>query len=158
MEPSSLTGVSNSVKIDILASCTSEVTSTTTMNKSTSNSPVKVNHQVNISVSDELNLLGHEIDRQMNKKANEILELLKAFLIGGAFSQSNFRDKMNEIGNVTMSDLIMIAKKVIKRHKFEMNPNHHYFVKMKNLQFPTSARDLGSRIFIKFESLLINFY
>lgn len=138
LEPSS-TGVSNSVKIDILAS-TAEVSSTTTMFKSVvGNSPVK---HTNISVADELNLLGHEIDRQMNKKTNEILELIKAYL-SNTFNQNEFHEKMNEIGNVSMADLISISKKVMKRHKFEVNPNQHYFIKMKLLQFPTSAKDLS---------------
>lgn len=136
LEPTS-TGVSNSVKIDILAS-TAEVSSTTAMSKSL-NSPTK---HANISVADELNLLGHEIDRQMNKKANEVLELIKAYL-SGTFNRSEFHGKMNDIGSVSMADLTSIAKKVIKRYKFEANPNQHYFVRMKFLQFPTSSRDLG---------------
>jgi hypothetical protein len=102
-------------------------------------SPAK---NANISVADELNLLGHEIDRQMSRKTNEILELIKAFL-NETLSKEEFHSRMSEIGSVTMSDITLITRKVIKRHKFEPNPNQHYFAKMKLLQFPTSGKDLG---------------
>lgn len=131
-------GVSSSVKIDILASSLTqqaEASSTGNMTKST-------NKNSNISVADELNLLGHEIDRQMSRKTNEILELIKAFL-SNTISKAEFHERMTSVGNVTMSDITLITRKVIKRHKFEPNPNQHYFTKMKFLQFPTSGSDLG---------------
>lgn len=102
----------------------------------------KSSKSANITVADELNLLGHEIDRQMGRKTNEILELIKAF-ISNAVTKKEFHEKMTEIGNVSMSDLTLIARKVIKRYKFEQNPNQQLFAKMKFLQFPTGGKDLG---------------
>lgn len=151
----------SSVKIDILASTMSitqaEASSTTTaatFSQKTSSNFVRDNskQQKKLSQEDELNLLGHEIDRQMNKKTTEILELIKAYL-SQSFNRDQFHEKMAEIGNVTMSDLSSITRKIVKRHKFEVNPNQHYFLKMRLLQFPTSAFDLGeSQSLLKFGS------
>lgn len=138
LETTSTLGVSSSVKIDILASNITQQTEATTIGNMTK-SPTK---NSNITVADELNLLGHEIDRQMGRKTNEILELIKAYL-SNTFSKTEFHERMNEVGSVTMSDLSQITRKIIKRHKFEPNPNQHYFTKMRFLVFPTSGRDLG---------------
>lgn len=116
-------------------------TSATNMTKSPSKN-------LNISIIDELNILGHEIDRQMNRKTNEILEHIKAFL-SNTLNNTEFYRRLNEIGNVTMTDITLITRKLIKRHKFEPNPNQHYFAKIKCLQFPTSGNDLGKNFFSK---------
>lgn len=95
-----------------------------------------------MSSLDELNIIGHEIDKQITKKTNEILELLKDFL-GGALEKNNFLTRMTDASDTSISDLLSIAKKLTKRHKFEPNPNHKEFMRIKFLQFPTSSRDLG---------------
>lgn len=95
-----------------------------------------------MSSLDELNLISHEIDKQMSKKANETLELLKDFL-SGSLEKNTFLTKMNDASETSQADLMSIAKKLIKRHKFELNPNYKEFMKMKFLNFPTSSRDLS---------------
>lgn len=95
-----------------------------------------------MSSLDELNVIGHEIDKQITKKTNEILELLKDFL-SGALEKMHFLTKMTDASDTSISDLLSIAKKLTKRHKFEPNPNHKEFMRIKFLQFPTSSRDLG---------------
>ena len=70
-------GISSScVKIDILTS------TGTFFNDAAEISKVKtsMSKNSNISLSDELNILSHEIDKQMNKKTIEILELIKEYL------------------------------------------------------------------------------
>lgn len=138
----SSTGVSSSVKIDILAPSLfsqTEASSTTNEMSKTQTSPSK---HSNISLNDELNLLGHEIDKQMSKKTNEILELTKEFL-GNKIDKNEFHSRMEYSGNINMCDFISITKRLTKRQKFEANPNQKEFSKMKHLQFPTSSKDLG---------------
>lgn len=95
-----------------------------------------------MSSLDELNLISQEIDKQMSKKAFETLELLKEFL-SGALERNTFLAKMSDASETTQSDLMSIARKLIKRHKFELNPNYKEFMKIKFLYFPTSAKDLS---------------
>ena len=134
------TGIRSScVKIDILTSAGTFFNSDSVeMSKLVTSIP----KHANISLNDELNILSHEIDKQMNKKTIEILELVKEYL-GNVLSEVEFHSKMNDIGNVSVSDLSTIAKKLIKRQKFEANPNQKDFMRMKFLQFPTSSKDLG---------------
>lgn len=141
MEPSSETGLSNSVKIDILApsSNQTEVPSSTEKSSKAYNSPSKCS---TMSSLDELNLISQEIDKQMSKKAFETLELLKEFL-SGALERNTFLAKMSDASETSQSDLMSIARKLIKRHKFELNPNYKEFMKIKFLYFPTSAKDLS---------------
>lgn len=96
----------------------------------------------NISIDDEFGILGHEIDKQMNKKTNEILELVKEYL-ESSISESEFNSKMNEVGGTSQTDLTSISRKLIKRHKFEPNPNQKDFMRIKCLTFPTSSKDLS---------------
>jgi hypothetical protein len=133
------TGITSScVKIDILTSTGTYFNSDAVeMPKVTS-----IPKHANISLTDELNVISHEIDKQMNKKTVEILELVKEYL-GNELSEGEFHCKMNDIGNVSVSDLSTISKKLIKRQKFEANPNQKDFMRMKFLQFPTSSKDLG---------------
>lgn len=98
-----------------------------------------------ITLTDELNILNHEIDKQINKKTNDILELVKDFL-GLSIGETEFQYKMHEIGSISVSDFSLMTKKLIKRHKFESNPNQKDFMKMKALRFPTSSRDLSEYI------------
>ncbi|CAG9808021.1 unnamed protein product [Chironomus riparius] len=133
------TGISSScVKIDILTSTGSFFNSDSV---EISKLATSISKHANISLNDELNILSHEIDKQMNKKTMEILELVKEYL-GNELSEVEFHSKMNDIGNVSVSDLSTIAKKLIKRQKFEANPNQKEFMRMKFLQFPTSSKDL----------------
>jgi hypothetical protein len=140
LEPSATTGVTNSVKIDILANNLMEVQSTTDKNS-------KINYQIsskcaNMTTLDELNVIGHEIDKQMTKKTNETLELLKE-LLSGNLEKNTFLSKMSDATDTSLADLVSISRKLIKRHKFEVNPNHKEFMRIKHLQFPTTSRDLG---------------
>jgi hypothetical protein len=100
----------------------------------------------NITLNEELKLLGHEIDKQITKKTNEILELIKEFL-GNSIDKLEFYSKLNEVSNTTMGDLTLITKKLMKRYKYEANPNQKDFMRMKHLQFPTNSRDLGESNF-----------
>lgn len=95
-----------------------------------------------LSPADEMNVISHEIDKQISKKTNEILELLKE-LVSGSVDETSFSVKMSEAGNLSSADMVSIAKKLIKRHKFEINPNQREFLRMKFLQFPTTSRDIG---------------
>lgn len=135
------TGISSScVKIDILSSTGTYFNSDAVeMPKIVTSIP----KHANISLNDELNIISHEIDKQMNKKTVEILELVKEYL-GNELSEVEFHSKMNEIGNVSVHDFSTISKKLIKRQKFEANPNQKDFMRMKFLQFPTSSKDLGN--------------
>jgi hypothetical protein len=154
-------GVSNSFKIDILepslaiqSDVASSTTATTTaaaeMPRSThstvSSSSSSTSKYANLSSLDELNLLSHEIDKQITKKTNEILELVKEFL-AGSIESCAFHARMLEIGNISIADLTVITKKLMKRHKFEANPNQRDFMRVKYLQFPTSSKDLGEYFF-----------
>lgn len=91
---------------------------------------------------DELNVIGHEIDKQMTKKTNETLELLTD-LLSGLLEKNTFLTRMSDATDTTLSDLLSISKKLVKRHKFEVNPNHREFMRIKHLQFPTTSKDLG---------------
>jgi hypothetical protein len=143
LEPSATTGISNSVKIDILAPTINqnEVPSTTdkSLRVTSYQSPSKCSK---MSSYDELNLISHEIDKQMTKKTNETLELLKEFL-SGAIEKNYFLTKMSDACDTSQADLISIARKLIKRHKFEINPNYREFMRIKFLLFPTTSKDLG---------------
>ncbi|KAG5671382.1 hypothetical protein PVAND_001583 [Polypedilum vanderplanki] len=144
-------GVSSSVKIDVLENSSlaiqSNVASSTTttaneMPRIAPATPLSVSSKyANLSSLDELNLLSHEIDKQITKKTNEVLELAKEF-VAGSIESNAFHSRMIEIGNIAMSDLLLISKKLIKRHKFEANPNQRDFMRVKQLQFPTSSKDL----------------
>jgi hypothetical protein len=149
-------GVSSSVKIDILeppvsslaiqsnvASSTTTSTEMLRVAPSTPSSSSSTSSKYgNLSSLDELNLLSHEIDKQITKKTNDVLELAKEFL-AGTLDSSEFHTKMLETGNIAMADLTLISKKLIKRHKFEANPNQRDFMRVKRLQFPTDSKDLG---------------
>lgn len=91
---------------------------------------------------DELNVIGHEIDKQITKKTNRILELLREFFCG-LLDKNSFRAQMIDASETSLSDLLLITKKLIKRHKFQSNPNHKEFMRIKFLSFPTSSTDLG---------------
>lgn len=95
-----------------------------------------------LSPADEMNVISHEIDKQITKKTNEILELLKEF-VSGSVDKTIFSEKMAEAGNLSTGDMVSIAKKLIKRHKFEINPNQREFLRMKFLIFPTTSREIG---------------
>ena len=95
-----------------------------------------------LSSVDELNVISHEIDKQITKKTNLILELLKEYL-DGKMEKDLFLSKMSDATETSLSDLVSVAKKLIKRHKFEPNPNHKEFMRIKFLQFPTTSKDLG---------------
>lgn len=95
-----------------------------------------------MSSYDELNLISHEIDKQMTKKTNETLELLKEF-VSGTMEKCIFLAKFSDASDCNQSDLVSIARKLIKRHKFLLNPNHKEFMRIKFLNFPTSSKDLG---------------
>lgn len=95
-----------------------------------------------MSSLDELNLISHEIDKQMTKKTNETLELLKDFL-GGSLDKNTFFVKMSDTSETSIQDILSIARKLIKRHKFEVNPNHKEFMRIKFLNFPTTSKDLS---------------
>jgi hypothetical protein len=143
LEPSATTGISSSVKIDILAPAISQSEVPSMTDKSAKmthyQSPSKYSKMTNL---DELNVISHEIDKQITKKANETLELLKE-LLSGALDKSVFLTRMSETSDTTQSDLLSIAKKLWKRYKFESNPNFREFCKIKFLQFPTSSKDLS---------------
>lgn len=95
-----------------------------------------------MSCVDELNVISHEIDKQITKKTITILELLKEFL-SGLMEKNSFLTRMSDASDTSLSDLISIARKLTKRHKFEPNPNHKEFMRIKFLQFPTTSKDLG---------------
>lgn len=142
-EPSATTGMSSSVKIDILAPSMNQAEVPSTTDRSLKSSSYQSQPKCSkISSLDELNIISHEIDKQITKKTNIILELLKEFL-NGAVDKNPFLTKMSDASETTISDLLSVAKKLIKRHKFEPNPNHKEFMRIKFLQFPTTARDLG---------------
>lgn len=91
---------------------------------------------------DEINVISHEIDKQMTKKTLETLQLLKE-VVSGALEKNVFLKKMSDASDTSQTDLLSIAKKLIKRHKFELNPNHKEFMRIKFLHFPTSSKDLS---------------
>lgn len=95
-----------------------------------------------MSSLDELNVISHEIDKQITKKTNAILELLKEYL-SGTVEKNIFLAKMTDASDTSLADLISVARKLTKRHKFEPNPNHKEFMRIKFLQFPTTSKDLG---------------
>lgn len=95
-----------------------------------------------MSSLDELNLIAKEIDKQITKKTNEVLELLKE-LLSKTIEKNVYFTKMTDASETSLSDLLAITKKLIKRHKFEPNPNHREFMRIKFLQFPTTSNDLG---------------
>jgi len=99
-------------------------------------------HLSSLSSFDELKIMSNEIDKQMTKKTNEIIILLKE-LLSGTLPTADFHAKMNGVGEISTSDLHSISRKLIKRHKFEHNPNQKDFMRMKSLQFPTNSKDLG---------------
>lgn len=128
------------MKIDILASNLSEVPSSSDSNsKQNFQTSAKI---VSMTALDELNVIGHEIDRQTTKKTAETLELLTE-LLSGAMEKNTFLAKMKEGTDTTLADLLAISRKLVKRHKFEVNPNLKEFMRIKHLQFPTSSKDLG---------------
>lgn len=106
-----------------------------------------------MSPTDELNLFNHEIDKQITRRTNEILELIKQYL-GGIIDGREFHMKMIDNGNISINDLILISKKLIKRHKFEANPNQRDFMRMKQLSFATTSQDIGE---LNLESFLMGF-
>lgn len=142
LEPSQYTGISSSFKIDILTPTLNHSDSTTDkIVRSTSyQSPPKSSKTM--SSLDELNVISHEIDKQITKKTIAILELLKEYL-SGLLEKNVFLARMSDASDTSLSDLISIARKLTKRHKFEPNPNHKEFMRIKFLQFPTTSRDLG---------------
>lgn len=142
METSGETGITSSVKIDILANNFAEVPSSTDRNS-------KQNFQTsakcaNMTALDELNVIGHEIDKQMTKKTNEIVDCLTE-LLSGLLEKNTFLTKMSDATDTTMADLLAVSRKLVKRHKFEVNPNHKEFMRMKHLHFPTTSKDLGEK-------------
>jgi hypothetical protein len=140
LETSAATGITNSVKIDILANSLIEVPSSTDKNsKQNFQTSAKV---VNMTALDELNVIGHEIDKQMTRKTTETLDLLTE-LLSGALEKSTFLTKMSDTTDTTVADLLAISRKLVKRHKFEVNPNLKEFMRLKHLHFPTSSKDLG---------------
>lgn len=95
-----------------------------------------------MSSLDELNVIAKEIDKQISKKTNEVLQLIKDHL-SGTLDKNAYYAKMTDASETSTSDLLTITKKLIKRHKFEPNPNHREFMRIKFLQFPTTSKDLG---------------
>lgn len=134
LDTSVLTGITNSVKIDILANTATEFPSSTDKNSKTK--------CTTMTSLDELNTIGHEIDRQMTKKTTETLDLLTE-LLNGSLEKNTFLSKMSDTTDTTIQDLVAISKKLVKRHKFEVNPNHKEFMRMKHLHFPTTSKDIG---------------
>lgn len=95
-----------------------------------------------ISISVELNQIGNEIDKRINKKTKKILDVVQE-LLKSQITKQEFFTRMNETAKTSIGDLIIIAKKLVKRYKFGHNPNSKEFSKLKNLQFPTAPRDLS---------------
>lgn len=95
-----------------------------------------------ISISVELNQIGDEIDKRINKKTHKILDIVQE-LLKSQITKQEFVTRMNETAKTSIGDLIIIAKKLVKRYKFGHNPNSKEFSKLKNLQFPTSPRDMS---------------
>lgn len=134
------TGISSSFKIDILAPTMNQSDSTTDKGRVASYEPPSKCSK--LTSLDELNVISHEIDKQITKKTIAILELLKEFL-SGSTEKNNFITRLSDASDTTLSDMISIARKLTKRHKFEPNPNHKEFMRIKFLQFPTTSKDLG---------------
>lgn len=101
-----------------------------------------------ISINCELKQISVEIDKRLKKKINKILGLLQD-IINSKIPRLDFVSRMHEIANITVSDLIFIAKKLLKKHKFALNPNSKDFAKIKSLNFPTSASDLSKFLTFK---------
>lgn len=95
-----------------------------------------------LSVISEMSLISHEIDKRINKKVQKVLELIQ-LILKSQIHRQEYINRMHEAASITTFDLVIIAKKLEKRQKFEHNPNAKDFVKMKNLQFPTLPRDLS---------------
>lgn len=148
IEPTATSGVNNSVKIDILAPAMSQSEVPSVTDKSSRHASSFSTHSKcsKLSSIDELNVISHEIDKQITKKTNCILELLKEYL-NGSMEKNLFLTKMSDATETSLPDLISVAKKLIKRHKFEPNPNHKEFMRIKFLQFPTASKDLGELIY-----------
>lgn len=141
LEPSATTGITNSVKIDILANSSTEMPSSSDKSsKSIYQASSKC--ATTMTTLDELNVIGHEIDKQITKKTNEALVLLTDFL-SGSLDKNLFLAKMSDATDTNLHDLLSISKKLVKRFKFEVNPNLKDFMKIKHLQFPTASKDLG---------------
>lgn len=133
------------MKIDILAPAMNqpEVPSANDKNFKAS-SLNSLSKSSKLSSVDELNVISHEIDKQITKKTHMILEVLKEHL-SGTLEKNTFLTKMSDAAETCLADLISVAKKLIKRHKFEPNPNHREFMRIKFLQFPTTSKDLSKK-------------
>lgn len=142
LESSPVTGISSNVKIDILAPTASFIEVPTTTDKGSRLTNGHSSKCTKMTSLDELNVISREIDKQITKKTNKILELLKEFLCGMS-DKNSFHTQMIDASDTSLSDLLLIAKKLIKRHKFESNPNHKEFMRIKFLNFPTTSSDLG---------------
>lgn len=142
LDSSSNSGARSNLKIDILAPTMSfiEVPSLTDRQLRAAIQSSKCSKDM--TCLDELNIISHEIERQINKKTTEILDLLKNYL-SGLLEKNIFMERMADASDTTLSDLIAISKKLVKRHKFLYNPNVKDFMRIKLLIFPTTSKDLG---------------
>lgn len=95
-----------------------------------------------ISISVELNQIGDEIDKRINKKTHKILDVVQE-LLKSQITKQEFVTRMNETAKTSIGDLIFIAKKLVKRYQFGHNPNSKEFSRLKNLHFPTAPRDMS---------------
>jgi hypothetical protein len=96
----------------------------------------------NISVMNELSLIGNEIDRRIKKKTSSILDLVREYL-NSKLERNEFIKQMHETASTTTSDLFSIAKRLQRKKKFERNPNLKEFLKIKKLRFTTSSDELS---------------
>ncbi|CRK88203.1 CLUMA_CG001984, isoform A [Clunio marinus] len=144
LEPDARSNTESRVKIDILAPSNNQTevpSSTERYSKSTNyQSPSKCSK---MSSMDELQLISREIDKQMNKKTIEVLEIIKDCL-SGLLEKNTFLTNLRDASDTSLSDLVSIARKLIKRHKFEANPNNKEFMRIKFLHFPTTSSDFVS--------------
>jgi hypothetical protein len=140
-----VTGISNNVKIDILPQSMNFIEVPTTTDKISRDSNGHTSKSTKLTGLDELNVISREIDKQITKKTNRILDLLKEFFCG-MLDKNSFRAQMIDASETSLSDLLFISKKLIKRHKFQSNPNQKEFLRIKFLSFPTSSTDLGESL------------
>ena len=145
----------NGVKIDILTPISqpnqnnqSQLPFTSTLKsslrESTMNQSLSQNHQASSSLSthNELEMINNEIDLLFSQKTTFILTLLTEF-ISNRITRNIFENKMKLYCDITLTDLVSVTKNLIKKYKFEANPNSKEFSKIKYLQFPTTYQNLG---------------
>jgi hypothetical protein len=137
----------NSVKIDILTPQREKPQSTMPIRRAPPRRMTVDDRQImnmrkvekNIN---EIGTINNEIDNLINYKSDLIIGLLKEY-INDRISSAEFSKKMKANCDITCNDLYSLTRSLIKKHHFQVNKDYIEFSKIKFLNFPTTATDLG---------------